>query len=354
MHSPIFYDSRQNVAGLDSFSPSAGKPARFVRLMGHFNFPEYGTPHLAPVVPVDRRDLCLVHDTAFVDAVFAGTMTNGFNNCDPRVPESCLWTIGSLLAAARWALRNPLGAACSPSSGFHHAGVDFSGGYCTFNGLMVVAAKLINENPSLKIGILDCDMHHGDGTNDILHTHPDLARSIQHHTAGEQFNGENPADEAPLFSIWLNSAIDELNAFGCDLVLYQAGADMHLDDPLGGILDDAGMLLRDQTVFSRIKGGIAWNLAGGYRGGKDIFSDPVLATHYNTLKAAQARGEGSTANEPDRTEVIRARFHKWLEANGFAEQVTPKPGKSYKGSHVQTLWECWLAATQQERNEVYA
>jgi acetoin utilization deacetylase AcuC-like enzyme len=295
MYSPIFYDPRQNVAGLDSFSPSAGKPARFVRLMGHFNFREYGAPHLAPVVPVDRRDLCLVHDTAFVDAVFAGTMTNGFNNCDPRVPEACLWTIGSLLAAARWALKNPLGAACSPSSGFHHAGTAYSGGYCTFNGLMVVAAKLISEDPNLKIGILDCDMHYGDGTDDILGTHPALASSILHRTSGKHFLGDNPEEEALEFQAWLHQAIEELNAFDCDLVLYQAGADMHVDDPLGGLLEDDGMLLRDRTVFAELNAGIAWNLAGGYRKSDDIFGDPVLATHYNTLKAAQGRAHARAA-----------------------------------------------------------
>ena len=55
---------------------------------------------------------------------------------------------------------------------------------------------------------------------------------------------------------------------GCDVVLYQAGADPHIDDPLGGFLDDAQLARRDAVVFKgmRLRGvPVAWNLAGGYQ-----------------------------------------------------------------------------------------
>ena len=295
MTCPIFFNPNQSVPGLDSFSPSAGKPARFVELMQHYQFHNYGPQRIGPVTPVTPDDLLRVHSAQYVQGVFDGTTNNGFENRDPRVPVSCLWTIGSMLAAARWALKNPLSPACSPSSGFHHAGTSWGGGYCTFNGLMVVAAKLIGENPSINIGILDCDMHYGDGTADILRTHPQLDERILHRTSGKHFYGDDPQEEALEFHVWLHHSIEELNDFGCDVVLYQAGADMHIQDPLGGFLDDAGMALRDRTVFAGLEAGIAWNLAGGYRTSTDIFSDPVLATHYTTLKAAQGRESARAA-----------------------------------------------------------
>lgn len=279
----MYYDPRQNVPGLDSYSPSAGKPARFVELARAYRYDLHGPNCTGPVVPVTRDDLVRVHDPAYVEGVFAGTTLNGFDNRDPRVPESCLWTIGSLLGAARGALANPVTPTCSPSSGFHHAGHAWGGGFCTFNGLLVVAAKLLSENPGLKIGILDCDFHYGDGSADILKRLPKLAQSIRHHTSGLHFHAGDDPDE---FSLWLDESVADLNAFGCDLVLYQAGADMHIDDPLGGLLDDAQMRQRDRTVFTKLHAAIAWNLAGGYRGGPDIFRDPVLQTHYNTLTAA--------------------------------------------------------------------
>jgi hypothetical protein len=46
---------------------------------------------------------------------------------------------------------------------------------------------------------------------------------------------------------------------------------------------------------------------------------------------------------------IRERFHKYLEEQDFAPQPIPKPGRSYGGAHLQTLWEFYLHATLTER-----
>lgn len=47
---------------------------------------------------------------------------------------------------------------------------------------------------------------------------------------------------------------------------------------------------------------------------------------------------------------LRQQFHDWLLTEGFAPQKTPPPGKSYSGSHVDFLWQCYLHATFAERN----
>lgn len=55
---------------------------------------------------------------------------------------------------------------------------------------------------------------------------------------------------------------------GGDLLLYQAGADPHVDDPLGGWLDTVQLRERDRRVFAACKArglAVAWNLAGGYQ-----------------------------------------------------------------------------------------
>jgi acetoin utilization deacetylase AcuC-like enzyme len=297
MYTPIFYDPRQNVDGLDSFSKSAGKPARFVQVMKHLYFRDYGHG-LGPIEPLTREDLYRVHAPAYVDGVFAGTESNGFGNKDLRVPESCLWTSGSLLAASRWALQYQTIPACSPTSGFHHAGHNFGGGYCTFNGIMAVAAKLLSENPALKIGILDCDMHYGDGTADILERKPQT--NVIHRTAGKYFLGDDVGSESLEFFAWLNHSIEELNEFGCDLVIYQAGADQHVHDPLGGILNSVELAQRDRMVFRNVRAGVAWNLAGGYQVGKsdDVFTDPVIKLHRDTLIESQKSTDTRKAWHP--------------------------------------------------------
>ena len=78
---------------------------------------------------------------------------------------------------------------------------------------------------------------------------------------------------------------------GCDFVLYQAGADPHIDDPLGGWLTTKKMKERDMLVFSvakRIGVPIAWNLAGGYQQDEDGGIRPVLDIHDNTMKECAA------------------------------------------------------------------
>jgi acetoin utilization deacetylase AcuC-like enzyme len=69
----------------------------------------------------------------------------------------------------------------------------------------------------------------------------------------------------------------------CDILFYQAGADAHIDDPLGGLLTTAQMKARDRLVFNFAKDNnipLVWNLAGGYQ-------DPVakvVQLHMNTLE----------------------------------------------------------------------
>lgn len=287
---PLFFNPAMNITGLDSFSPSASKPLRFAQLMSHYRFRDYGPHAWGTVQPVTRDDLCLVHDPRYITGLFSGTVNNGFENNDPRVPESCLWTVGSLLAAARFALRNPAIPALSPTSGYHHACYSEGAGFCTTNGLMVVAAKLMAEKQGLKVAILDCDMHTGNGTQDILKKLPDIAANVLHITQGPQFYGDNPKQEALEFQAWLHESIEEINAFQPDLVLYQAGADPHVADPLGGFLTTEELRQRDRVVFRGIRAPIGWCLAGGYSPSLDgtIFTDPVLSIHRNTLDESNA------------------------------------------------------------------
>ena len=66
----------------------------------------------------------------------------------------------------------------------------------------------------------------------------------------------------------MKSLKSNLKAFEPEVILYQAGADTHRDDPLGGVLTTAQMFMRDQIMFETAKNlgvGIAWNLAGGYQ-----------------------------------------------------------------------------------------
>ena len=88
---------------------------------------------------------------------------------------------------------------------------------------------------------------------------------------------------------FLDQLPEIVDAFeGCDVLLYQAGADPHIDDPLGGWLTTDQLFRRDRLVFKSAQAlgiPIAWNLAGGYQRDADGGIEPVLAIHRNTMRA---------------------------------------------------------------------
>jgi acetoin utilization deacetylase AcuC-like enzyme len=267
---PVYYSPRQ-VANPSSYSPSPGKPAKVVS-----DWLAAGLPiDIREPEPVTREMFALAHDRHFVDAILDCRQTNGFGECSRSVADSLPWTSGSLLAAARAALENRT-IAVSPTSGFHHAGHAFAGGFCTFNGLMVTALQLKAEGRIRRLGILDCDMHHGNGTVNIIKV---LGLDwIRHATADTGYRCEAKSFLARLPDFVRNFA-------DCDLMLYQAGADPHVRDPLGGFLTTEQLAERDRIVFTtarQIGLPVAWNLAGGYQ---EPFSE-VLAIHRNTMAAS--------------------------------------------------------------------
>jgi acetoin utilization deacetylase AcuC-like enzyme len=252
---PVFY-ADELLADSESFSPSAGKP----RLV----FDAWRRAEL----PIDRRDITpasledfyLAHDPAFVQSVLMGLTQNGFGNERTDVARSLPFTTGAMINAADAAVE--CGVACAPVSGFHHAGYAKAAAFCTFNGLMVTAVKLLRAKRVARVLILDLDQHYGNGTHQIKRTLR-LGKEIVNATFGRWYDNRSQASQ---YMMRLRVVVKLFSRF--DLVLYQAGADLHVDDPLGGVLDTEQMRERDAIVFEAARRSgvpLAWNLAGGYQ-----------------------------------------------------------------------------------------
>jgi acetoin utilization deacetylase AcuC-like enzyme len=267
---PVFYCENM-LADSGSFSPSARKPQHVLAAWQNAALPIV----VHPVAPASELELCLAHDPIYVQGVMSGRLPNGFGNTSPDVARSLPYTSGAMMAAARAALQD--GCTCAPVSGFHHAHYDSAGGYCTFNGLIIAAQKLLGEGMVQRVLILDCDMHYGDGTDQIVERLR-LSESITNATFGRWFH--TPA-QAGAYLRRLRDTVAHFESF--DLILYQAGADVHVSDPLGGVLTTEQMTERDKIVFEGARASaipIAWNLAGGYQ-------EPVrkiVDLHINTLR----------------------------------------------------------------------
>lgn len=259
------------VAPDQAHSPSAAKPAAVMAAW------LAAVPDLVvlPPVPATLDDLLRAHDRRYVEDVLAMRRPNGFDSRSSAVNASLWHTNGAMLTAARRALDTGR-AVAAPCSGFHHAGWDFGGGFCTFNGLMVAALALQAERPGLRVGILDYDYHEGNGTQHILdRLRP---RGIVHITAGSTWA---EPEQAAAFLAHIGEDLDAVA--DCDIVLYQTGADPHIDDPLGGFLTTAQLAMRDWKVFEGLAARgvpVAWNLAGGYQ--KPL--SKVIDLHLTTLR----------------------------------------------------------------------
>ncbi len=276
------------VVDAQSYSPSAAKPGLAV---ASWQQRGWALDLVAPA-PVTPAQLYRAHDPAYVEAVLAGRRANGFGNRSPAVAASLRYTSGALVAATREALAAG-GVTCAPVSGFHHAGYDFGGGFCTFNGLMVAALEVLGTGAARRVGILDCDMHYGNGTDHIIR-HLGLQEAVSHYTAGAQDL------EAVPFLAALPGLIRDRFA-GCDVLIYQAGADPHRDDPLGGWMTTAQLARRDALVFQTALAmglPVAWDLAGGYQRDAEGGIRPVLEIHDNTMAAAWAALGGIARIEP--------------------------------------------------------
>ena len=274
----VFYRQEQSCQEANSYSPSAGKPALVMEDW-------LANPDIAQHIkiesfePVTRDLLYQAHDHRYVDSVLDGKCDNGFGNRSKAVAQSLLYTTGSMVSAARHVLsveRQQLKAnvAVSPTSGFHHAGFSDGGGYCTFNGLMATAIEMYRLELAKHIVIMDMDQHFADGTEEIIrHLGIDY---VTHITAGKSYNTGEEALHAAGTGIGPDT----------DLVLYQAGADIHVSDPLGGRLTTEEMKKRDHIVFAnctRFGVPCVWNLAGGYQRDPRGGISPVLALHRNTM-----------------------------------------------------------------------
>lgn len=275
---PVFYTPKMVAPSL-SFSPSSVKPEKVVDAWKTGNIPI----EVLDVNPVGVPELSMAHSKEFVESVLAGLQLNGFGNKDTKIAETLLYTNGSMRDAAFCAVENGV-VAVSPTSGFHHAHWDTASAFCTFNGL-IVAARCVLQNEKVKrVGIIDCDYHYGNGTSHIIGK-LNLYGCIKHFTAGYEFH---TSDQANSFL----EKLYEITSFmqDCDVILYQAGADPHVDDPLGGFLTTEQMYLRDLIVFSECKQRnipVVWNLAGGYQQHNDGSTnwDALTEIHTNTLKA---------------------------------------------------------------------
>lgn len=244
------------------------------------------TEHVESIVDKLLRLHSPEYVSAFVKGIRPLAETNGFN-WSTTIRDGVLKMNAGMLTAADLAIENRIAA--NISQGFHHSQPEHGSGFCTFNGIALVA----KENPSKKVFVLDADEHGGDGTAEFAKRLPNL---FNFSIAGSHFGVETHKrsqiklvhdsfmDFTPYLEA-LNEAFETAEKFNPDLVIFQAGADAHIDDPAGRAgLTTGQMFERDKIVFEhfrRVNKPVMFVMAGGYQA-----LDAVVNLHVNTFKAA--------------------------------------------------------------------
>lgn len=283
---PVFYCKAMNAHG-HGFSPSAGKPRLVADALRRSTLPVM----FVEPVPLTPDQIARAHDPQYVRGVFNGDRLNGFGNTSVDVARSLPYTNGAIVDAAVIAYREGI-ATAALASGFHHASYFGGGGFCTFNGLVLAALRVLDEG-AVRVAIIDADAHDGNGTRHIIE-HLGLEHQIFHYSFGGDFfcfgelHDQFP-DQAQAYLDRVSRFREDLAVFAPSVIIYQAGADAHRDDPLGGILTTSQLRERDRRMFrvaADLKIGIAWTLAGGYQRNRDGAIPKVIDIHLNTFQAA--------------------------------------------------------------------
>ena len=239
------------------------------------------------------------HDPSYLIKVIEGKLSAqeqreiGFPWSSQMVERSRR-SAGATVAAAKTAIQE--GIAANLAGGTHHAYRDTGSGFCVFNDSAIAARTLQKEiNPSLKVALIDLDVHQGNGTAAILQNDDSIFTLSIHGENNFPFKKEQSDldvgladgcnDEVYLHS--LSTALDQLDSrFKADCLIFLAGADPHEGDRLGRLnISKDGMRLRDEMVFQYALDRqlpIAFSMAGGY--GKEIES--TVDIHFQTIKIA--------------------------------------------------------------------
>ncbi|TNJ00978.1 histone deacetylase family protein [Aeromonas veronii] len=227
------------------------------------------------------EQICRSHDADYVAAALSGQLEErairkiGFP-WSPMLIERTLRSVGATVAASRHALEQ--GCGLQISGGYHHAHRDHGSGFCLFNDLVIAAQACLDEGHCEQVLIVDLDVHQGDGSaalcagrRDIITLSLHGEHNFPHHKATSHLDFPLPSgmtDDAYLTTLQQALSL-ALRLYSPDLILYQAGVDVHHADELGYLsLSDEGVRLRDAMVFDcAIKHGlpVAAVPGGGYR-----------------------------------------------------------------------------------------
>ena len=239
----------------------------------------------------DQDLLIKTHSLDYINQVQKSFPQNGFNFLDgdtvvsPGSKDATKDAVGSILTAIQGVQNKDFkNAFCAVRPPGHHAEKEKAMGFCIYNNVAVGANYLIEKYKYNKIAIIDFDVHHGNGTQDIFydnekvlyistHQYPYYPGSGSEKEKGKYNNIFNIPLEAGTTAVeYLNAyehVLNKLKEFKPEFLLFSAGFDAHIDDPLAQLRlssEDFYTLTKRTLEISKpfCNGNVVSILEGGY------------------------------------------------------------------------------------------
>ena len=207
------------------------------------------------------EDIYLVHPKEYIENIFKMIPKNGIISLEkepyadtflcPNTKNSILASFGSGICAANSIFNNDInGIFCAVRPPGHHAETNRANGFCFVNNIAITAKYLRKKFSIKKIGILDFDVHHCNGTQEIFYNDKDTFCGSIHEfplfpgTGEEKEKGIGNIFNAPIRSkteskffidTFRNKILSELDKFKPEIILISAGFDAHKNDNISSI-----------------------------------------------------------------------------------------------------------------------
>jgi acetoin utilization deacetylase AcuC-like enzyme len=210
----------------------------------------------APLATVDQ--IARVHPRDYVEQVLASMPEAGYLRLDadtivsPGSRDAALRAAGAVCAAVDAVIAGDArNAFCAVRPPGHHAEPTIPMGFCVFNNVAAGAAHARAEHGLRRIAVIDFDVHHGNGTQEMFYNDPDLFYGSTHQSPlypgtgspreqGCDHNIVNiplpPGAGSDMFREAVSAVLlPALRRFAPEMLFISAGFDAHADDPLAGL-----------------------------------------------------------------------------------------------------------------------
>lgn len=238
-----------------------------------------------------------VHSTTYINKV-KNIAANGGGYLDRDTPVSPRSYDVALLAVSAWLdavdtvlnTADPAFVLARPPG--HHAVSDRGMGFCLFSNAAIAAFYALQQPGIKRVAILDWDVHHGNGTEAIVETHPEIAYISLHQYPAYPGTGDasqqglhnnvlnlpiSPGSDITVYQpLWERNILPFLNNFSPDLLIVSAGYDANTNDPLASI----NLQPEDFSLFTEYCLSITRKIMFGLEGGYDLpsLAKSVIAT----------------------------------------------------------------------------